>query len=932
MDKKPRKLVLIDGNAIIHRAFHALPPLTNKKGELLNAVYGFTSMLLKVIAELKPDYIITSFDLAGPTFRHEEYKEYKATRVKAPDELYAQIGRVKEVVRAFNIPIYEKEGFEADDVIGTLAEQAERSKEEIESVVVTGDLDTLQLVSPRTKVYALRRGMSDTVIYDEEAVRERYGIGPEQMVDYRGLRGDPSDNIPGVKGVGEKTAIELIKKYDSIEGVYKNINEIKGSLKEKLERDKMQAFMSKKLSEIVKSVPVKLNLAEAVTREFDRQKLVALFQELNFFSLIKRLPDSNHNPAPALPLSRGGGEEGVADFKYELITEKKLDDFIKLLGEQKEIALYLRTSGNKYYNSDLLGIGFCWKAGRAGYTGELKFKSEKLKGILENPEIKKIGYDLKYVIEVLRKYEIELEGELYDVMLAAYVLDPGGKIEFKNLVLEELKEEITGKDKSGQLGLEIESEETMAQKTCQAADYIFKLKQIFEERIKKVSEEQKTTLSFGHPPVGEAGFSLNKDRGNLKYVFDHIEAPLVDILAGMEMSGIRLNPIIFKGISESIDKKIKTLEASIYKLSGTEFNINSPKQVAEVLFEKLKLPTENIKKLKTGFSTASGELAKLAKDHKIVEKIEEYRELFKLKTTYLDTLPAYMDKKHRIHTNFNQAVTATGRLSSSDPNLQNIPIKTDLGQLIRTAFVPEDGWKFLSADYSQIDLRVVAHVSEDKKMIETFYKGEDIHRMTAAEINKVPLSQVTETMRKKAKALNFGVLYGMSVFGFSESAGIGREDAKKFINEYMEKFSGVARYIRETKEFVKNNLYVETELGRRRYIPEINSPNFQVANAAERMAINMPIQGMTADIMKLAMIKIYEEYKNNPNVRMILQIHDEIIFEVKEPASTRGGSSTRGGEIVDAVSKKVKEIMENVYKLKVPLVAKIKIGDSWGEI
>jgi DNA polymerase-1 len=470
--------------------------------------------------------------------------------------------------------------------------------------------------------------------------------------------------------------------------------------------------------------------------------------------------------------------------------------------------------------------------------------------------------------------------------------------------------------------LEIESEEAIAQKICRAADYIFKLKQIYEKKIETISAEQKSADS-------------RREDKNLETVFKNIELPLIDILARMETDGIKLNPIIFKGISEKIDKKIENLEKNIYDLADSQFNINSPKQVGEILFEKLKLPTVNIKKLKTGFSTASGELAKLSKEHKIIEKIEEYRELFKLKTTYLDTLPEYMDKNHRVHTNFNQAVTATGRLSSSDPNLQNIPIKTDLGQLIRTAFVAEKGWRLISADYSQIDLRVVAHVSEDKKMIETFYKGEDIHRMTAAEINKVTLSQVTETMRKKAKALNFGVLYGMSVFGFSESAGIEREDAKKFINEYMEKFSGVARYIRETKEFVKNNLYVETELGRRRYIPEINSPNFQVANAAERMAINMPIQGMTADIMKVAMIKIDEYFKSNPDarpvksgeagaeqfngVKMILQIHDEIIFEAKE-------------EVAETVGEKVKEIMENVYKLKVPLVVKIKTGDSWGEI
>ena len=898
----------------------------------MNAVYGFTSMLLKVISELQPDYIIASFDLSGPTFRHDEYKEYKATRVKAPDELYAQIERVKEVVRTMNIPIYEKQGFEADDIIGTIVAQSENTNEDIENIVVTGDLDTLQLISPKTKVYALRRGMSDTVIYNSDAVRERYGIDPEQMVDYKGLRGDPSDNIPGVKGVGEKTAMELIQKYKSIEGVYASIGEIKGALKVKLERDKMQAFMSKKLSEIVKSVPVNLSLTDAVTRDFDRQKLVALFQDLNFFSLIKRIPgQTGVHPVKSAEGGPASRElNGVKDFKYELVAKDKTDEFIKLLEEQKEISIYLRTTGSKYYDSELLGIGFSWKAGRAGYIAfsEIGNKSsqpkagrpgaEKLKVVLENESIKKIGYDLKYVIEVLQKYGIELKGGLYDTMLAAYVLNPGGKIEFKNLVLEELKEEITGKDKSGQLGLEIESEESVAQKICRAADYILKLKQIYEKKIGEIAAEQKNKDSR----------KLDK---NAETVFRNIEMPLVDVLADMEMSGIKLNPIIFKGISQKIDKKVENLEKNIYGLADSQFNINSPKQVGEILFEKLKLPTENIKKSKTGFSTASGELSKLMKEHKIIEKIEEYRELFKLKTTYLDTLPEYMDKNHRIHTNFNQAVTATGRLSSSDPNLQNIPIKTELGQLIRTAFVAEEGWRLVSADYSQIDLRVVAHMSEDKKMIETFYKDDDIHRMTAAEINKVPLSQVTEAMRKKAKALNFGVLYGMSVFGFSESAGIEREEAKKFIDEYMEKFSGVARYIRETKEFAKNNLYVETELGRRRYIPEINSPNFQVANAAERMAINMPIQGMTADIMKVAMIKINEEYKDNPDVRMILQIHDEIVFEVKEPARD-AAHSTAGGETAEEVGEKVKEIMENVYKLRVPLVVKIKIGDSWGEI
>jgi DNA polymerase-1 len=571
----------------------------------------------------------------------------------------------------------------------------------------------------------------------------------------------------------------------------------------------------------------------------------------------------------------------------------------------------LRTTGDKYYNSNLTGIAFCWKTGRCGYIEfvEIKYQLSKIKSILENEVVVKIGYDLKYIYQVLQKYNINLQGELYDTMLAAYVLNPGEKIEFKKLVLENLGGEIEGKAKTGQLGLAIETAESVAQKICQAADYIWKLKNIYSEKIEKISNEQ----------LQELNSSLGSLASSIESVFETIETPLIKILAGMETVGIKLNTIIFKGISEKITDTIEKLEKNIHKQAGMNFNINSPRQLAEVLFERIKLPTVEIKKGKTGYSTAAGELAKLKKEHKIVEKIEEYRELFKLKTTYLDTLPEMVDKNKRIHTTFNQAVTATGRLSSSDPNLQNIPIKTDLGQLMRTAFVAEKGYKLISADYSQIDLRVVAHVSGDKKMIETFFRGEDVHRVTAAEINKVALSQVTEKMRSAAKALNFGVIYGMSVFGFSEAAGIERDEAKKFIDEYMNKFSGIAQYMRNIKEFAKKNGYVETELGRRRYIPEINSPNFQVQNAGERMAINMPIQGMAADIVKLAMIKISREYKNNFDIHMLLQVHDEIILEVKE-------------EIAEEVAKKIKIIMENIYKLKVPLIVNVNTGDNWGEI
>jgi DNA polymerase I len=923
MENNKPKLVLIDGNAIIHRAYHALPPLTTKKGELVNAVYGFTSVLLKVLGDIKPEYIVASFDLAAPTFRHEEFKEYKATRVKAPDELYAQIGRVKEVVRALNIPIIEKEGFEADDIIGTIVEKSEQSGKDVENIVVTGDMDTLQLVSASTKVYAMRRGMSDTVLYDEKEVWKKYGLRPEQLIDFKGLRGDPSDNIPGVKGVGEKTAVQLLQKYEALEEVYHNLDEIKDSLKEKLERDKLQAFMSKKLATIERHSPVEFSWEDSRTQDFNRQEVLKLFQELNFFSLAKRIPtnesESNlrrmetnekydttteNDGAQSLKYPAGvppkSGTDGVKDFKYEIIEPEKLEDFFTDLSSQPEIAIAVQCSGRKWHQIEIEALAFSWKNGRVGYLKWNADTRSQGKKLLENDSVRKIGYDLKNIWEILDSAGINLSNMNFDVMLAAYVIDPGRKNDLAALVWDEMGEEWAVEKKEGQLGLELEDENVKIEKLCREADYCFKLKQILSEKIVEVSEEQR------------------KD-GNLEKVMNEIEMPLVPILGRMEKEGVLLNPTIFKGISETITKKLERLEMSIYELAGGSFNINSPKQLAEVLFEKLKIPTVDIRKLKTGYSTASTELAKIKSEHKIIQKIEDYRELFKLKTTYLDTLPELVDKNSRLHTSFNQAVTATGRLSSSDPNLQNIPIRTDLGQLLRTAFEAPAGFRLVSADYSQIDLRVVAHVSGDEKLIETFREGKDIHSATAAEINKVPLSQVTETMRRKAKALNFGIIYGMSVFGFSQSADISRDEAKKFIDEYMEKFTGVAAYIRDMKLGAKEKGYVETLVGRRRYIPEINSPNFQVAQGAERMAINMPIQGLAADIVKLAMIAVATNYEKDTNVRMILQIHDEIILEVKE-------------EIVDEVAKKVKEIMENAYELSVPLIADVKVGQNWGEI
>lgn len=892
-----KKLILLDGNAIIHRAYNALPPLSTKRGELVNAVYGFTSTLLSVIEQFKPDYIVCSFDLAEKTFRHEQFEDYKANRVKGDDELYAQIPRVKEVVQTFNIPIIEKAGFEADDVIGTIARLAE--KEGIETIIVTGDMDTLQLVTNKTKVYSMSRGLSNAATYDPEKVFFKYGIRPKQLIDFKGLRGDPSDNIPGVKGIGEKTAISLLKQYETLEGVYAHIEEIKGVIAEKLLRDKVQAIMSKQLATIDVNVPVIFESEKAILKEFDREKIVALLGELNFYSLIKRLPKSNsENESAEKYIPNNSSGKGVLDRKFELIENEKLTDFIQELSNQKEIALHLETK-----DDSIFGIAFSWKTGRAGFVPYSKENFEKIKIILENKNIAKIGFDLKTTYKKLYFLGIKLSPLTFDTLIAAYVLDPGKKIDFSQLILAELGEEFEiEKSKKKQLSI-LEEIPDLKEKflvACKNADYVLKLKKVLKKNIEKISSEQNS-------------------ENNLSNVFENLEMPLVKVLAEMELAGIKLNTVLFKGISEKITSRLKNLEKSIHTLAEIEFNINSPKQLADILFEKLNLSKFNIKKGKTGYSTASGELEKLRGQHKIIEKIEEYRELFKLKTTYLDAIPLLVDKDSHIHTTYNQAVAATGRLSSTQPNLQNIPIQTELGQLMRTAFVAEDGFRLISADYSQIDLRCVAHVSRDKKMIEAFHRGDDIHRLTAAEVNKVTPSQVTDKMRSDAKALNFGIIYGMGAFGFSQSAKIPREEAQKFINTYMDKFSGVATYMKETREFARTNGYVETLLGRRRNILEINSPNSMVAAGAERMAINMPIQGLAADIMKLAMINVQKYFEDNPDIRMILQIHDEIILEAKT-------------EKASEFAAKVKKILEEAYPLSVPLIAAVAIGDNWGEI
>jgi len=685
-----------------------------------------------------------------------------------------------------------------------------------------------------------------------------------------------------------------------LENIYKNIEKIKISVREKLTRDKMQAIKSKKLATIVRNVPVEFDLEKAKIDDFDKKKLVELFEELNFFSLIKRIPQNKLDESENCS-KKEKKNKSVKDFKYNFIIKEKENDFWKDLSQKKELSFKLETQERENGHNEILGVSFSWESGRAGYAKYSEKNRSFIKDIFENEKIVKIGYDLKISIKILFSYGIILKGKLYDIMLLAYVLDPGAKIDFPFLVLKELGEEIEERNNKGQLGLEIMSFQEKIEKICRQADYIKKLKKIFEEKMEKISQTQ-------------------KKQKNLETVFWEIEIPLVEILAQMEMNGILLNAFIFQGISQKIGIRISNLEKNIYELAGEKFNINSPKQLKRILFEKLQISTNEIKKGKTGFSTASQELQKIRKEHKIVEKIEEYREIFKIKNTYLDVLPNLRDENSRVHTTFNQAITATGRLSSSDPNLQNIPIRTELGQLIRTAFEAENGYKLISADYSQIELHIVAHLSGDVKMITTFLNNEDIHTATAARINKIDPGKVTDKMRRAAKALNFGIIYGMSTFGFAQSAGVKQEEAREFIRKYFENYPQVAQFLDEVKISAREKGYVETELGRRRYIPEINSTNIQLRNQAERMAVNMPIQGLAADIIKLAMIEADKLIREkHPKARMVLQIHDELLFEVPE-------------EAVEKLAKDIKATMESIYKLSAPLAADVKVGDNWGEI
>ncbi|MEK7131614.1 MAG: DNA polymerase I, partial [Patescibacteria group bacterium] len=870
-----------------------IPPLTTKSGVMVNAVYGFTSMLLKVWKDLQPNCIAVTFDMAGPTFRHVQYKEYKATRVKADQELYDQIPLVHEVVESFGLPIYEKKGYEADDVIGTIVKKL-GEKKDVEVFIVTGDMDTLQLVRDGAKVYTLRKGISDVVVYDALAVKARFGFGPEKMIDYKALRGDASDNIPGVPGIGEVTATELILKFGSLDGIYKAVrspksevrSQIKAGVLKKLVEGEKSAEMSRELSTIDCAVPgLKFNFKDCEIGEFDKEKINHLFQKFEFVSLLKRIPGFvEATPGKPGPKNKMGDKMIFS----EIDKENELEKLFKLVKEKKTFACRAALSGKEVLESELQGLIIAVEAQTFFVDAKLVKKALPL---FKDNSLELVGHDLKELVKALKyNYEVEVENDLFDVMVASYLLSPGNRAHDITSIL--LK--VLGK--------------VLPQTTAQTNLFGIDKKSLAEELF--LINQTKNKLKVDLEKADNFG------------LFKKVEMQLIYVLAEMELNGIAVDSAMLKKLSVEAAANLEKLTKKIYNLAGMEFNIASPLQLREVLFDKLGLAVAGIKKGKTGLSTSAEELEKLHGLHPIIEEISNYRELTKLQNTYIDVLPGLVNKKtNRIHSHFNQTVAATGRLSSSDPNMQNIPIRSELGREIRKAFISEPGNVLISADYSQIELRIVASLAQDKRMIEIFNNDEDIHKATAAAINNVPLIEVTKEMRYAAKEVNFGVLYGMGPYGLSWRAGISQIEAKDFIRKYFEAFSGVREYIDRTLEFTKKEGYCETLFGRRRYLPELNAGNFQLRAAAERMAINHPIQGTAADLMKMAMIKVSEEIKKlkNKEIKLILQVHDELVLEVKK-------------ELAEEVAKLVQNIMENVVKLRVPVRVGISVNRSWGEM
>ena len=900
-----KKLLLIDGNSIMNRAFYGImgsKALTAKDGTYTNAIYGFLAIMFKQLEDLNPDYMAVAFDLKGPTARHKLYEGYKANRHGMPNELAEQMPIIKDILKAMNIDIIEKQGYEGDDILGTLSRYGE--KQNLNVIILSGDRDTFQLATDKVEIHIPRTksGKTETEIFNKEKVEEVYGLEPKQLIEVKGLQGDASDNIPGVPGIGEKTAISLIQKYQSIDNLYKQIedgtSDIKGKQLQNLTENKELAYLSRTLGEINLQVPIEDTLESLKVEEWDKQQVLELFEKLNFKRYIERF-----NLDGEVQVEKNDNQ--IAN-EYKIV-DKALDEIKKIIKEQKEIIFYFDTKKDdnpeKIIKEKISNIGVYNKANNETYNINLQIDTNKqilnvLKEIFEDKEIAKIGIDLGRAYILLKQENIDLQGIKYDISIAGYILNPtNSKFDIENLAEEYLNININKifendlQNKQMNLFDQIENDEekNRKEKTCLYAYLIYKIREITEQKLEEI---------------------------NALELFNNIDMPTVQVLANMQWNGMYADEKELEKFGETLKEQLDIKTKIIYEMAGEEFNINSTKQLGEILFEKMGLPVT--KKTKNGYSTDVDSLEKIKDKHPIIEQILDYRQYMKLNSTYVEGLKPYINTKtKRIHSFFHQTITATGRISSTEPNLQNIPTRFELGKQVRKIFKPAEGKIYIDADYSQIELRVLAHMSGDKHMIEAFNEGQDIHKQAASKVFNVPIEEVTKEQRSSAKAVNFGIVYGISEFGLGEQLGIPRKVAKQYIEDYLTQYIGIKDYMESIKEEAKKTGYVQTLFNRRRYIPELNSNNYMVRQFGLRAAMNTPIQGTAADIMKLAMINVYNELKNRKlESKIVLQVHDEMMLEVPI-------------EEAQEVKQIVKEKMENVIKLKVPLIADVSEADNW---
>ena len=923
-------LMLIDGPSLVYRGYFALPPLTTSEGMLVNAVFGFLQIVLRGMQDLKPDYAVLTFDLGKPRFRLDAYPDYKAGRPSMPDDLRAQFPIVREVATLMGIPILELEGYEADDLIGSLVQQARKAG--VDTYIVSGDLDGLQLVNDHVRLLTTRAGVAATVIYDEAKVMERFGLRPEQMLDYKALKGDSSDNIPGVPGVGEKTAAALLQQFGTLDAIYERLDEVKGKLRDRLAEHRETAFMSREVGRIVTDLSVPLDLEAARTGRYDRRAVAQRFRELEFRTLIDRLPSSSiaptgmdaperetkgglqlsldllgvgssritatpaprtvseapSGPAPDAAVHPGGAIEQVDPrIPRGEADNTELEAWLAVHGQA--VGLGWATGTGRPLERALLGVGLAGADGSCWYLPWDEERASTLPRWFGRSDRPLIGHDLKQLVTLLGQRGIELPGPAFDTLIASYMLNPALRAQtLDDLAANRFGSELPPRPIPAGAGVD---QRAVGRRAAAEALTALLIRPALESELAEVG---------------------------LSALFTEVEMPLVPVLARMELAGILIDRETLAAMGSEFGAQIASLEERIFGLVGHEFNIGSPKQLEQILFHELGLPAT--KRTRTGYSTDASVLDELRSQHEVVALILEHRQVSKLKSTYIDALPLLVDGAGRLHTTYSQAIAATGRLSSADPNLQNIPIRTALGRRIRRAFVAPPGKLLLAADYSQVELRILAHVSGDPGLTAAFAAHEDIHRSTAARVLKIPSEQVTREQRSMAKMVNFGVAYGMSDFGLSERLHIPREEAQRFIADYFAAYEGIRRYTVEMKILARDQGYVTTLLGRRRYIPELSARNSSLRQAGERMAVNMPIQGTAADGIKIAMVRLDAALgARGMRSRMLLQVHDELVFETDE-------------EELPGLASLAREVMEAALPLDVPLTVELKVGPDWDQM